>query len=429
MHSENLKDTYRKTKEWAQLMVNDLSVSPFVLLKLSMIWHGVVLTERALDRLQAPDYCFGKWEPFGLTNGSHVKKVLPGAILLRDATFVHINYGEPFTDPFTADFDPETGCFLLMEKDHVIDEIDFVPRPSFYGKVTSKGTPMETVALARAQKLILSAFQKCLFWKNGEQCHYCAFFSQTKTAEVDEEDIFETVQEALKEPGRYSQIYLSGGSDFRGDYPFEEEIQRYIRIFRSISTLFQGRFHSQLMAPAYKKEDVKKIYEETGITSYCPNIEIMDKTLFQRLCPGKEKWIGYDTWIRRTLDAVDVFGEGNVYTQIVAGAELARPYGFQSIDDALRSNFKGCEFFAKNGVICLSTIWRPHRYAKLGFQPMPPLDYYIRLTKGFHEIRKSYGLVAVDDNYKLCGNHPDSDLERLDFSCKTDCRQKTCRKL
>ena len=210
MHSENLKDTYRKTKEWEQLMVNDLSVSPFVLLKLSMIWHGVVLTERALDRLQAPDYCFGKWEPFGLTNGSHVKKVLPGAILLRDATFVHINYGEPFTDPFTADFDPEPGCFLLMEKDHVIDEIDFVPRPSFYGKVTSKGTPMETVALARAQKLILSAFQKCLFWKNGEQCHYCAFFSQTKTAEVDEEDIFETVQEALKEPGRYSQIYLSG---------------------------------------------------------------------------------------------------------------------------------------------------------------------------------------------------------------------------
>lgn len=37
---------------------------------------------------------------------------------------------------------------------------------------------------------------------------------------------------------------------------------------------------------------------------------------------------------------------------------------------------------------------------------MPPLEYYIRLTKGFHEIRKSYGLVAVDDNYELCGNHP-----------------------
>lgn len=418
MNMDMQKERYKKIGEWEQTMAEYPKMSPFVLLKLSMIWHGVALTERALDRLQAPDYCFGKLEPFGLAGGKEVKKVMPGAILLRDATFVHINYGEPYEDPYVADYDPETGCFFLMEDDHVIDEIDFVPRPDFYGKITSKGTPMEAVALARAQKLILTAFQKCLFWHGGDQCHYCAFFSQTKNAEVDEDDIFETVQEALKEPGRYSQIYLSGGSDYRGSYPFEEEIERYIRIFQSIGTLFSGRFHSQLMAPAYEKKDVKRIYEETGITSYSPNIEVMDKELFKRLCPGKEKWIGYDAWIRRTLDAVDVFGEGNVYTQIVAGAELAKPYGFTNADDALRSNLKGCEFFAKNGVVCLSTIWRPHKYAKLGYQPMPPLSYLVRLTKEFYEIRKSYGLVAMDDNYKLCGNHPDSDLERLDLPCK-----------
>ena len=418
MNTDEQKDKYKKIKEWEQMMVKYPKMSPFVLLKLSMIWHGVELTESALDRLQEPDYCFGRLEPFGLSGGKEVKKVMPGAILLRDASFVHINYGEPYENPYVADYDPENGCFFLLEDGHTIDEIDFVPRPAFYGKVTSKGTPMEAVALARAQKLILTAFQKCLFWHGGDQCHYCAFFSQTKTAEVDEEDIFETVREALKEPGRYSQIYLSGGSDYRGSYPFEEEINRYIRIFQSIGTLFEGRFHSQLMAPAYEKKDVKKIYEETGITSYCPNIEVMDKALFQRLCPGKEKWVGYDTWIRRTIDAVDVFGTGNVYTQVVAGAELAKPYGFDSVDDALRSNLEGCEFFAKNGVICLSTIWRPHKHAKLGYQPMPPLEYYIRLTKEFYEIRKSYGLAAVDDNYKLCGNHPDSDLERLDLPCK-----------
>lgn len=419
MNIQNHKETYKKVREWEMAGRNYPGMSPFVLLKLSMIWHGVVLTERALDRLQEPDYCFGKLEPFGLTNGKEAKKTMPGAILLRDATFVHINYGEPFEDPYIADFDPETGCFFLMEDGHVIDEIDFVPRPSFYGKVTSKGTPMEAIAIARAQKLILTAFQKCLFWNGGDQCHYCAFFANTRQPEVDGEDIFETVREALKEPGRYSEIYLSGGSDYRGAYPFEEEIERYIRIFKSIGIMFDGRFRSQLMAPAYEKKDVNRIYRETGITSYCPNIEIMDKGLFQLLCPGKEKWIGYEEWRKRTIDAVDVFGTGNVYTQVVAGAELARPHGFDKVDDALRSNIEGCEFFAKNGVICLSTIWRPHKHAKLGFQPMPPLDYYIRLTKEFYEIRKGYGLVTIDDNYKLCGNHPDSDLERLDLPCRT----------
>ena len=417
----NIQDNkYGKVREWEQLQREYPTISPFVLLKLSMIWHGVALTERAMDRVQAPDYCFGKLEPFGLAGGKEVKKVYPGAILLRDATFVHINYGEPYENPYIADYDPETGCFLLLEDDQMVDEIDFVPRPSFYGQVTSKKTPMEAVALARAQKLILTAFQKCLFWKAGEQCRYCAFFSETKMAEVDEQDIFETVREALKEPGRYSQIYISGGSDYRGSYPFEKEIARYVRILHSIGTLFDGRFHSQLMAPAYEKKDVQRLYQETGLTSYSPNIEVMDKTLFKKLCPGKERWIGYDTWIKRTLDAVDVFGPGNVYTQVVAGAELARPYGFTSVDDALRSNLEGCDFFAKHGVVCLSTIWRPHKHAKLGMQPMPPLSYYVRLTKEFYEIRKSYGLVAVDDNYKLCGNHPDSDLERMDLPCRTN---------
>ena len=118
--------------------------------------------------------------------------------------------------------------------------------------------------------------------------------------------------------------------------------------------------------------------------------------------------------MKRTVEAVEVFGTGKVFTQVVAGAELASPHGFSSIEEALESNFEACEFYAKNGVIFLSTIWRPHRAAKLGFQPMPPLDYYIRLAKGLHEIRRQYGLITTNDNYKHCGNHPDSDLERLD---------------
>lgn len=274
---------------------------------------------------------------------------------------------------------------------------------------------MEAIAVVRAQKLILTAFQKCLFWKDKEQCHYCAFFTNgSSTEEVDCEDVYETIREAIREPGRFSEIYLSGGSDYRGEIPFSQEIERYIRVFQAIGRNFTGRFPSQLMAPAYKKADLQRIYDSTGLTSYCPNIEIWDEKLFKILCPGKERWIGYDEWIRRTLDAVEVFGKGNVYTQVVAGAELAKPAGFLTEAEALASNLAGCEFFAKHDVICLSTIWRPHKNARLGMQPCPSLDYYIRLAKGFHDIRQSYGLRSTDDDYKKCGNHPDSDLERTD---------------
>ena len=121
-----------------------------------------------------------------------------------------------------------------------------------------------------------------------------------------------------------------------------------------------GKFPSQLMAPAYPKDILKRIYDNTGITSYSPNLEIADKGLFQKYCPGKEKYIGYDNWIRSLCDAVEIFGKVNVCTQIVAGAELAGEHGFRDVEAALESNFRVCEMLAKNGVVFLGSIWRPH---------------------------------------------------------------------
>lgn len=392
------------------------ALSPFVILKLSMTCNGVVLSDRALDKLQEPIYSFGKLTPFGINfTGRNDEQVMPGSMLLRDGSNVYINYGEAYANPYVVDWEPELELFLLKEGETVVDEVDFVPRPDFYGKTTSKGTPMEQIAEVRAQKLIINAYQKCRLWENGDQCKFCAFFTgQHIKGVVDCQDIQETVNEALKESGRFSEIFLSGGTDFGGAVPFEEEIERYIQVLQAIGKNIKGRFSSQLMAPAYKKKDLQRIYNETQVTSYCPNIEVWDEALFKTMCPGKEKWVGRSEWIKRTIDAVEVFGKGKVYTQVVNGVELSSPHGFKTTEEALESNFEACEFFAKNGVIYLSTIWRPHKRAKLGYQPMAPLDYYLRLTKGLHEIRKSYGLVTTNDNYKHCGNHPDADQERLD---------------
>lgn len=245
------------------------------------------------------------------------------------------------------------------------------------------------------------------------------FHRRHSTGAVNCQDIYETVREAVREPGRFSEIYLSGGSDFGGDPPFETEVERYIQVLQAIGRNFSGRFPSQLMAPAYPKKQLKRIYDQTGVTSYCPNIEVWDENIFRHLCPGKEKWIGHKEWVRRTLDAVEIFGRGQVCTQVIGGVELAKPYGFSSLEEALESNFQACDFFARHGVSYLSVIWHPHKASRLGFQPVPPLEYYIRLAKGLHEIRRSYGLVSTNDDYKRCGNHPDSDLERLDCHAAT----------
>ena len=419
-----------KRAELRQLAERHPGLSPFALLKICMTCHGARLADRALARLQQDDYRFGTLEEAGAANSFDIEFegrprscVMPGAVVLRDSTFVYINYGETYEDPFLLDYDPERRAFLLKESredDEPIDVVDFVPRPAFFGRRTSSGTLMDSLVDVRPQKLVFTAYKRCRFWERAEQCRFCAFFTRDpERAETDPEDLYETVHAALEEPGRFSELYLSGGTDFSEGDAHTREVERYIRDLQAMGRDFKGRFPCQLMAPAYPKPLVERIWRETGITAYGADIEVWDRDRFRWLCPGKERLVGHDEWVRRTVDAVEVLGRGNVYTQVVAGAELARPYGFETEDEALASNLEGCEFFAEQGVSCMFIIWRPHRKSRLGWRPTPSPEYYVRLAEGFHDIRRAHGLVSLDDDYKMCGNHPCADLERMDEECWT----------
>lgn len=52
-----------KREEWEQACSDYPELSPFTLLKLSMVRYGAVLSPNALSRLQDPFYSFGKAEP------------------------------------------------------------------------------------------------------------------------------------------------------------------------------------------------------------------------------------------------------------------------------------------------------------------------------------------------------------------------------
>ncbi|HWQ77673.1 MAG TPA: radical SAM protein [Anaerovoracaceae bacterium] len=405
--------------------------SPFAILKLSLELYGVRLTQRTLDAVQNKKYSFGTLLPTFVKPEVEIDRELPGQFLLRDATTLSPSLERDYDDPYIIDWDGEN--FVIRDSEEFVDTVDFVPRPKYFGKKTSRGVPMEAIALVRAQRMVIHTYTHCDFWNSKSQCRYCAYFTDAKDSrqafaeaelkegkvgkrkEANIDDIYEMVREALKEPGLLSTITLTGGTQYSGEEVFDDDVNRYIRILKAVGRNFKGRFPSQVIAPAYSKKQVKRLYDETGLTSYAPNIEVWGEELFNWLCPGKSKWPGYREWIKRTIDAVEIFGKGNVYTQTVSGVELAKPYGFKSIDEALESNFEACEFYSKNGVVFLSTFWSPHKYSVLGKQPLPPLEFYIRLADGLYRIRKEYGLHANQRDYKHSGgNHVDSELERAD---------------
>ena len=344
----------------------------------------------------------------------------PESLLLRDGTSIFITPTPLSKNPYIVDL--LDGKPFLYDEGEPLAEVEYWPAPAFYNKRSSSGTLMQKIVSARPQRLIINPYRYCTFWNNEKGCSFCDIVNQIKEgkdtlkipAKLDPAEVAEVVREALKEPGRFSAVFLTSGSVVRGKEPFDEEVDIYIKIFQALGKVFRTKkFPSQLIGTAYTEPQLERLYNETGLMSYTADIEVLNEELFNQHCPGKAEWIGYREWKRRLVKAVDIFGRGFVNTGLVAGIELTKPHGFQSEDEALARTLEEAEDLASQGVSTVYIVWSPRPNTRLGDQNNASLDYYIRLAQGLHALRLKYKLPIMFDDYRHCGNHPDTDLSRL----------------
>ncbi|MDR1710111.1 MAG: radical SAM protein [Candidatus Accumulibacter sp.] len=391
-----------------------------VMLKIDIHRRGAYYTERALAAVDPERHQTGGTHIFGTRDGKLVHR--PEAFTLRDGTLV-LTTPTPLEDNDPYIVDQIGGKLVLLDKGKEIEEIFYWDKPDYYGKKTSRGVLMQNVAGSRPQRLYITPNRSCHFWskKGGGGCGFCDIVNNLKQqrAEIemptrlDPRDVSETVAEALKEKGRFTAVFLTSGSDFRGKQPFDAEVDFYIEILKAIGENFSTpKFPSQLLCTAFTKDQFRRIHDETGLTSVTMDIEVLNERLFNVICPGKAKWVGYREWKRRLVDAVEVFGPNRVGTGIVSGVELVPPFGFATEDEALDSVLAEADDLAAQGVGTVNMIWVPRRGSPLGHHKNASLEYYVRLAWGLQAIRRKHGLEIDFDDYRRCGNHPDSDLAR-----------------
>ena len=389
-------------------------VSPFVVVKIDAQRRGVRFSDQALalvDRdLHQVEYRGFSRETVG---------TVPVSLIMRDGTSIltGFNTSAPARSPYLVDV--REGRLFLTDEGRAVEEVFYWEKPDYYNLKTSRGVPMWRIALARPQRLDLYPFQDCQFWRSpGQGCKYCAIaatYRQTdKPDYVEIGEIEETLAEALKEPGRYMSLFLTGGSIISGREPLDDEVDLYIKVLRAAGRFFQpGRFPSQLIATAFTKKQLTRLHRETGLASYTADIEVLDREKFEWICPGKAKLIGYEEWKKRLCEAVEVFGPGRVNTGLVGGVEMARPHGFPNEEEALAATLAEAESLARRGVSVVYCVWTVAEGSIFFNQKSPSLEYYVRLAEGLDGLRRTYGLNIDMDNYRRCGNHPDTDLSRV----------------
>ena len=77
-----------------------------------------------------------------------------------------------------------------------------------------------------------------------------------------------------------------------------------------------------------------------------------------------------------------------------AGVEMAKPFGFETVQEAIASTTEGLDYFMSRGITPRFTTWCPEPTTPLGRDNPDgaPLEYHIRLLEAYRETLEKHGL-------------------------------------
>ena len=371
-------------------------VHPNIVLKTEILRLGLDIGDKAIENFRRRDDLL--WKGFHLFSYDwHKTKVygnkIPWFAHLEDGCFFMVRTNE--TSPYLLEL--EEGGFIILEKETrevIAKNIWFERKPRWYDMRTKDGVQMGAICQGQARMLFVTINKHCELWNKGDQCLFCNINATMKdqkaggedvVAKITPEDVAETVKTALEVDNHYSVLYISGGT-ILGKYQGQTELEFYVTRINALREKLQVLIPTTVQIAPYKDEGWKRLHD-TGVGAVQPNMEVWDEKLFKWICPGKDKYVGYDEWIRRTIRAVDFWGRGRVHPNFVLGVEMAKPHGFDDVSFALKSTLGGWDFLMSHGVLPRYNLWTQEAGSAFENHPAPPLEFFVEAQKGYAELR------------------------------------------
>ena len=392
-------------------------VPRLIILKQDMVKTGVMPTPRAIKALQDPYYAHTPNLLFQYHHKDHTEGyAVPVDMRFNDGTNIRFILGPPEMQPYTIDL--IDGKFWVVCEGELLEELNFRERPHYYGKKTRSGQPMETIIEPiNGDFPLICSGRHCAFWNEGLQCRFCDMDYNTRlqmkmgrgfTTRPSAEDVYDAMCEYLKQNRRFRHAFLTGGSDLKRD--FDREYEYTLSLVDAVNragkdVLNEPRFPlNVIMTPL--EEDLMVGLRDAGMSGAGLYIEAWPRERFEIVVPGKNKYVGFDTWIERTVNAVKIFGKGNVITEMVLCEMAPAPYGVGlngDIDEAVGIHLDGVDFFLSRDVIPIEANWFivPGSFFYRIGAIVPPLEFFVRVGLGQFNLMKQKGdLSCIQMCYK-----------------------------
>lgn len=303
--------------------------------------------------------------------------------------------------PYRLEVDGD--AIVLQLEGTTLCTVRLPPVPAYYAQSLASGKRVLEIAptIEWGYLIYLTVFRMCQYFGKSEECQFCDINENYRqqiqagrpyTGVKAVEEILEAL-DIIAAHGPETRAYTITGGSITSQLKGQREAEFYAQYAAAIEARFPGRWIGKMVTQALPLEEAR-LFKDAGIRIYHPNFEVWDAELFRQICPGKARYVGREEWHRRILDAAGIFGPACVIPNFVAGIEMAQPYGFRTVEDAIASTAEGLDFFMSHGVVPRFTTWCPEPLTPLG-QANPqgaPLEYHLRLLETWRDTHARYGL-------------------------------------
>ena len=258
---------------------------------------------------------------------------------------------------------------------------------------TSDGVPIVEVApsIEWGYLLYLTVFRVCQYFGKDEECRFCDINDNFRQQRAGRQPVLHR-EAGRARAGRAAQGRRVGraGRGVHADRREHHDADRRPRrgvVLRPVRRSDRARVPAEWIGkmvvqalPACRPASASR---RRGHPDLPPELRDLGREALRADLPRARRGTsGATSGSRRIVDAVPIFGPWRVIPNFVAGIELARPYGFDSVEEALRSTGEGLDWFMSRGVIPRFTTWCPEPLSDLGATNGPaPLEYHAALLR------------------------------------------------
>jgi len=278
----------------------------------------------------------------------------------------------------------EDGAVVLYDDGTRIGKVTFPAVHPVTEQLLSNGERFRHVANVSEEGGVSVAYSsECSLKDKGEDCLFCSINERAKDGVLN--------KVLIKSPKQVAEAYhlarkAGAGNFFRltgGFVPERRELEYYLDVADAIKERYNS-FYGVGIIGAPVDFSVLHKYKEAGFTNISHNLEVWDKNLFAAICPGKEKRNGgWQHWIDSLEYAVDVFGKGNVHTNIVGGLAPKE------------STLEGIEYLAAQGIVCHFSVFHPEKGTPLEGYRSPEASWHWDLLDKATDIFRRYGFTTL----------------------------------